>query len=101
MLLSFGIICVALITGYALFFKSRQRHYGSQPISTFTLFAILFTAGLDGGLIILPLTEFAQYADTITYPDYGFTNPLAIEFGFWAFLVWLIYFSSCFYFCFF
>jgi len=101
MLLGFGIVCVALISGYALFFKGRQRHYGEQPISSFTLFALLFTAGLDGGLIILPLTEFAQYADTVTHPEYAFSNPLAIEFGFWAFLVWLIYFASCFYFCFF
>ena len=30
---------------------------------------------------------------------YGFTNPLAIEFGFWGFFIWLFYFVTTFYFC--
>ena len=25
---------------------------------------------------------------------YGFTNPLAIEFGFWGFLIWVFYFRN-------
>jgi choline-glycine betaine transporter len=69
------------------------------PVSTFTFIAILFTSGLDVGLIMFPLTEFAGYADIATSPEYAFTNPLAIEFGYWAFLIWGFYFLTCFYFC--
>jgi choline-glycine betaine transporter len=69
---------------------------GSMPSSLFVFIAILFTSGLDVGLIMFPLTEFPTYA---TDPDYSFTNPLAIEFGFWGGLVWLFYFVTTFYFC--
>ncbi len=72
---------------------------GVTPVHTFTFIAILFTSGLDVGLIMFPLTEFAGYADTAANPEYGFANPLAIEFGFWAFLIWGFYFLTCFYFC--
>ena len=48
---------------------------------------------------MFPLTEFAGYADLVTSPEYGFTNPLSVEFGFWAFLIWAFYFLTCFYFC--
>ncbi len=34
-----------------------------------------------------------------TEQPYSFTNPLAIEFGFWGFLVWAFYFLTTFYFC--
>jgi len=72
---------------------------GVTPVKTFTFIAILFTSGLDVGLIMFPLTEFSGYADLANSPEYGFTNPLAIEFGFWAFLIWGFYFLTCFYFC--
>ncbi|MCO7223265.1 BCCT family transporter [Pleionea sp. CnH1-48] len=72
---------------------------GVTPVHTFTFIAILFTSGLDVGLIMFPLTEFAGYADTATSPEYAFANPLAIEFGFWGFLIWAFYFVTCFYFC--
>lgn len=72
---------------------------GVTPVHTFTFIAILFTSGLDVGLIMFPLTEFAVYADHAANPEYAFTNPLAIEFGFWAFLNWTFYFLTCFYFC--
>ncbi|BBM03459.1 BCCT family transporter [Microbulbifer sp. GL-2] len=72
---------------------------GVTPVKTFTFIAILFTSGLDVGLIMFPLTEFSGYADLAKSPEYGFTNPLAIEFGFWAFLIWGFYFLTCFYFC--
>ena len=39
------------------------------------------------------------YADTAVSPEYSFANPLAIEFGFWGFLIWSFYFLTCFYFC--
>ncbi len=58
--------------------------------------AILFTSGLDVGLIMFPLTEFPVYE---TETVYGFTNALAVEFGFWGFLVWSFYFLTTFYFC--
>lgn len=70
-----------------------------MPVRTFTFIAILFTSGLDVGLIMFPLTEFAGYGDTSANPEYGFANPLAIEFGFWSFLIWSFYFLTCFYFC--
>ena len=69
---------------------------GSQPSPVLVFTAILFTSGLDVGLIMFPMTEFATYSGD---PVYAFTNPLAIEFGFWGFLVWAFYFLSTFYFC--
>jgi glycine betaine transporter len=72
---------------------------GVTPVHTFTFIAILFTSGLDVGLIMFPLTEFSSYADHAANPEYAFANPLAIEFGFWAFLIWGFYFLTCFYFC--
>jgi len=67
-----------------------------MPVSFFTFIAILFTSGLDVGLIMFPLADFKIYeAD----PAYSFANPLAIEFGFWGFLVWAFYFLTTFYFC--
>ncbi|WP_281648445.1 BCCT family transporter [Parendozoicomonas sp. Alg238-R29] len=72
---------------------------GVTPVRTLTFIAILFTSGLDVGLIMFPLTEFASYADLAASPEYAFSNPLAIEFGFWGFLIWGFYFLTCFYFC--
>ena len=68
---------------------------GELPVGAFTLVALLFTAGLDMGLVMLPLTEFPIYAGE---PAYGFTNPLAVAFGMWGPLVWLMYFLTAFYF---
>ncbi|MFT5335955.1 MAG: glycine betaine transporter [Halioglobus sp.] len=69
---------------------------GEIPVSLFTFIAILFTSGLDVGLIMFPLVDFQVYADEAAY---AFTNPLALEFGFWGFLVWGFYFTTTFYFC--
>ncbi|MEA1080307.1 BCCT family transporter [Marinobacter qingdaonensis] len=71
---------------------------GVTPVRTLTFIAILFTSGLDVGLIMFPLTEFGGYGNVSENPEYGFANPLAIEFGFWAFLIWGFYFLTCFYF---
>ena len=90
---------VILILTASLLLVLRWGHlilYGEMPTSLFAFFAILFTSGLDVGLIIFPLGEFPIYA---TDAVYGFTNPLAIEFGFWGFLIWLFYFVTTFYFC--
>ncbi|MBT4519418.1 MAG: BCCT family transporter [Halieaceae bacterium] len=69
---------------------------GELPASLFTFVAILFTSGLDVGLIMFPLVDFQAYADEAAY---AFSNPLALEFGFWGFLVWGFYFTTTFYFC--
>ena len=67
---------------------------GQMPARFFAFFAILFTSGV--GLIMFPLTEFPVYE---TEQAYSFANPLAIEFGFWGFLIWIFYFLTTFYFC--
>jgi choline-glycine betaine transporter len=97
--LSAGIVFTFFCIGCILFKWGNVRCIGVMPVSTFTFIAILFTSGLDVGLIMFPLTEFAGYADIATSPEYAFTNPLAIEFGYWAFLIWGFYFLTCFYFC--
>ncbi|MCT7655583.1 hypothetical protein MBH78_14715 [Oceanimonas sp. NS1] len=67
-----------------------------MPTSLFTFIAILFTSGLDVGLVMFPLTEFPVY---VSESVYGFASPLAIEFGFWGFLVWGFTFSPPFTLC--
>jgi glycine betaine transporter len=90
-------IAVTLLTALVLVVGWRNtRCKGPIPVSFFTFIAILFTSGLDVGLIMFPLADFQVYASD---PAYGFANPLAIEFGFWGFLVWAFYFLTTFYFC--
>jgi len=97
--LSAGILFTFAAIALILYRWGNIRCVGVTPVHTFTFIAILFTSGLDVGLIMFPLTEFAGYADHAASPEYAFTNPLAIEFGFWAFLIWGFYFLTCFYFC--
>ena len=90
-------IIVTLSTSLAL--VTRWRNVvcnGEIPMPLFTFVAILFTSGLDVGLVMFPLVDFRTYAND---PAYGFANPLAVEFGFWGFLVWAFYFLTTFYFC--
>jgi|TARA_B110000914_G_scaffold226464_1_gene251658 choline-glycine betaine transporter len=61
--------------------------------------AILFTSGWEVGVIMLPMIDFLRYEDLINYPEYGFTNPLAMEFASMGFAIWSGYFITCFYFC--
>lgn len=92
-------VAMAAILVIAVLIALRWRNVecvGTTPASLFTFCAIVFTSGLDVGLIMFPLTEFPVY--TAEAP-YQFTNPLAIEFGFWGFLVWAMYFVTTFYFC--
>lgn len=89
-LLAFALIIFCTVKWWNL------RCIGVTPVPLFTFIAILFTSGLDVGLIMFPLTEFGGYAED---PAYSFTNPLAIEFGFWGFLIWAFYFLTAFYFC--
>jgi len=97
--LSAGILFTFAAIALVLYRWGNTRCVGVTPVHTFTFIAILFTSGLDVGLIMFPLTEFAGYGDLAASPEYAFTNPLAIEFGFWAFLIWGFYFLTCFYFC--
>lgn len=97
--LTIGILFTFAAIAFVLYRWGNVKCIGVTPVRTFTFIAILFTSGLDVGLIMFPLTEFGGYADLSTSPEYGFTNPLAIEFGFWAFLIWAFYFLTCFYFC--
>jgi choline-glycine betaine transporter len=90
-------MAVTLLTSLLLVIRWRNvRCVGTIPVSFFTFIAILFTSGLDVGLIMFPLVDFELYN---TDQDYAFANPLAIEFGFWGFLVWAFYFLTTFYFC--
>ena len=97
--LTIGILFTFAAIAFVIYRWGNVKCIGVTPVRTFTFIAILFTSGLDVGLIMFPLTEFAGYADLSASPEYGFTNPLAIEFGFWAFLIWAFYFLTCFYFC--
>ncbi|MFT7526154.1 MAG: glycine betaine transporter [Arenicella sp.] len=95
-ILSVAIIVVLLTSLVLLVRWPTLRFVGSMPTKMFAFIAILFTSGLDVGLIMFPLTEFPVYE---TEAVYGFASPLAIEFGFWGFLIWLFYFLTTFYFC--
>jgi choline-glycine betaine transporter len=90
-------MAVTLVTAVVVLIGWRNEVCtGPMPVTFFTFIAILFTSGLDVGLIMFPLVDFELYASD---PDYAFSNPLAIEFGFWGFLVWGFYFLTTFYFC--
>ncbi len=97
--LSAGVIFTLLAVTAILLKWGKVECMGVNPTSTFTFIAILFTSGLDVGLIMFPLTEFADYGNLAAHPEYAFSNPLAIEFGYWGFLIWSFYFLTCFYFC--
>lgn len=97
--LSAGILFTFAMIGVILYRWGNIPCVGVTPVRINTFIAILFTSGLDVGLIMFPLTEFGTYTDTNSSPEYAFSNPLAIEFGFWAFLIWGFYFVTCFYFC--
>ena len=95
-LLSIAVV-VTLVS--AVFVVLRWPPYqcvGDTPLPTLSFLAILFTSGLDVGLIMFPLIDFQTYATEI---DYSFASPLVIEFGFWGGLVWGFYFLTTLYFC--
>ncbi len=98
-ILSAGLILTFAVIIFCLVRWGNIRCIGVTPVHTFTFIAILFTSGLDVGLIMFPLTEFAGYADLKASPEYAFANPLSIEFGYWGFLIWGFYFLTSFYFC--
>jgi len=96
LILSVAIVITLLTSALIVLRFSRLRLAGNDPQPLGAFMAILFTSGLDVGLIMFPLTEFPTYEAEAAY---GFTNALAIEFGFWGFLVWGFYFLTTFYFC--
>ncbi|HPY39879.1 MAG TPA: hypothetical protein PLM98_05135 [Thiolinea sp.] len=98
-LLSAGIIFTLLAVIYCVYKWGNVTCIGVTPVHLFTFIAILFTSGLDAGLIMFPLTEFGVYEDIVKNPEYAFSNPMAIEFGYWAFMIWAFYFLTSFYFC--
>ena len=98
-IISFGILLAFALVAFCVIKWWNVRNVGVTPVHLFTFIAILFTSGLDVGLIMFPLTEFPTYENTGANPEYDFTNPLAIEFGFWGFFIWSFYFLTCFYFC--
>lgn len=99
MWLSAGMVFAMSAVLLILVTRGRQTVQGEVATPLWVFVAILFTSGLDVGLIMFPLTEFPVYADPVNAESYDFSNPLAIEFGFWGFLVWALYFLTCFYFC--
>lgn len=98
-IISFGILLALGLVVFCVFKWWDVKVIGVTPVTLFTFIAILFTSGLDVGLIMFPLGEFPTYANAADGPEYAFTNPLAIEFGFWGFLIWGFYFLTSFYFC--
>ncbi len=89
-----SIAVVAISVALVLLF-GRLRLTGSEPVAFLTFMSILFTSGMDVGLIMFPLAEFPMYEAEAAYE---FTNPLAVIFGSWGFLIWLSYFVTTFYF---
>ena len=99
-LISAGILLAFALVIFCTLKWWNLKVVGVTPVPLFTFIAILFTSGLDVGLIMFPLAfDLPFYADTETNPVFAFTNPLAIEFGFWGFLIWGFYFLTTFYFC--
>jgi len=94
-ILSAAIIVTLLTSAVIVLRWGGRRVEGAMPLSLLGFMAVLFTSGLDVGLIMFPLTEFPVYARD---PAYAFANPLAVAFGFWGFLVWGFYFLTTFYF---
>ncbi|MDC0738757.1 BCCT family transporter [Cognatishimia sp. SS12] len=97
-IISFGVLLTLGLVAFCVIKWWNVKVVGVTPVPLFTFIAILFTSGLDVGLIMFPLGEFPVYADPEN-AEYGFTNPLSIEFGFWGFLIWSFYFLTAFYFC--
>ncbi len=99
-IISFGVLMAFALVIFCTIKWWNVELTGPQPVSLFVFIAILFTSGLDVGLIMFPIAfDFPLYADTAAEPAYAFTNPLALEFGFWGFLIWAFYFLTAFYFC--
>ena len=95
LIISVASVAVVLLSiGIVALFRKR-RLSGTEPVAFFTFLSILFTSGMDVGLVMFPLAEFPMYESEAAY---GFANPLAVIFGSWGFLIWTFYFVTTFYF---
>ncbi|MDE0743708.1 MAG: BCCT family transporter [Woeseiaceae bacterium] len=97
--LIFGLLTSYIFIAYVLIKWGNIRCTGVTPLKTPVFMAILFTSGWEVGVIMLPMIDFPRYEDFINYPEYSFTNPLAMEFASMGFAIWSGYFITCFYFC--
>ena len=95
-LLSIAMVVALLSAAFVVLRWPTYECMGDTPLPTLSFLAILFTSGLDVGLIMFPLIDFETYATGV---DYSFASPLVIEFGFWGGLVWGFYFLTTLYFC--
>lgn len=95
-LLSIAMVIALVSVTFVVLRWPTYECMGDTPLPTVSFLAILFTSGLDVGLIMFPLIDFQTYA---TEADYSFASPLVIEFGFWGGLVWGFYFLTTMYFC--
>src|SRR6056300_914896 len=94
-IITFGVLMAFALVIFVTIKWWNLQLEGTNPVSLF-----LFISGLDVGLVMFPLAwDFPLYADVASEPAYGVTNPLAIEFGYWGFLIWAFYFLTGFYFC--
>ncbi len=96
-----NIACIlVLLLAILILIKYRDVTYNEKeissamPVSQIVFLCILFTSGLDIGLIMFPLMEYKNY----TEPKYLGINPLSLEIGFWGGAVWFFYFITTFYF---
>ena len=96
--LNIGLLTSYAFIAYILIKWGNIRCIGVTPLRTPVFMAILFTSGLEVGGIMLPLIDFPVFEDTLTNPEYKFTNPLAMEFASMGFAIWSGYFMMCFYF---
>ena len=95
-LLSIAMVVALLSAAFVVLRWPTYQCLGDTPLPTLSFLAILFTSGLDVGLIMFPLIDFQTYASET---DYSFASPLVVEFGFWGGLVWGFYFLTTLYFC--
>ena len=68
-IISFGIVLALVLVVFVTIKWWNMRIVGVTPVPLFTFIAILFTSGLDVGLIMFPLAfDYSLYADTATEP---------------------------------
>jgi len=95
LIISIAAIVVTVVAIVIVARFARLRLTGKDAVGFFTFMSILFTSGMDVGLIMFPLAEFPVYESEEAY---AFANPLAVIFGSWGFLIWTFYFVTTFYF---
>ena len=69
LVLTCGVLLAFALVAFCVAKWWNLRCVGVTPVPLFTFIAILFTSGLDVGLIMFPLTEFGGYADDPAYAE--------------------------------